>query len=405
MRIADAERDDPDTIDATLRVLGVAGFTSMVSMRICDAMLPALATAFAVPTAEAAVVVSSFAIAYGVMQLVYGPLGDRHGKLRVIGIATAWCALAALAAALAPSLQWLALARAAMGGGAAAIIPMAIAWMGDQVPFTRRQEVLARYSGATVTGIVLGMFAGGILTEAFGWRSAFALVAPCFALVSFMLLRHARRQAAAPASRSLPYLRQVREILRVPWARQVLAVACAEGAICFGTIVFVPSVLHARFGMPVGEGGAVVALFGVGGFAYSRLAGTLLRRIPPPVVLRGGIVLMTAGFVLLAVMPHWSFAAAGCAVGGFGFYAFHNTLQFAATQLSTTARGTAVSLFACSLFFGQSVGVTVTALALERMSSSTVFGIAAMAMACVGAAFALLLRRHHTAIAARPVDA
>src|SRR5437016_14428275 len=102
-------------------------------MRLCDAMLPALASEFAASTSEAATVVSYFALTYGVMQLVYGPMGDRFGKPMVIASAAAGCTLATLAAMLAPTLHTLALARAPTGAGAAAIVPLSPACIGDKV--------------------------------------------------------------------------------------------------------------------------------------------------------------------------------------------------------------------------------------------------------------------------------
>ena len=49
---------------ATLRLLGLAGFSAMAALRICDAMLPSLVHSFQVSTGDAAWVVSSFALAY-----------------------------------------------------------------------------------------------------------------------------------------------------------------------------------------------------------------------------------------------------------------------------------------------------------------------------------------------------
>lgn len=50
-------------------------------------MIPLLALAgFERPVGDVAQNITVFAIAYGLMQLVYGPLGDRHGALRVIGL-------------------------------------------------------------------------------------------------------------------------------------------------------------------------------------------------------------------------------------------------------------------------------------------------------------------------------
>ncbi len=107
-------------------LLALAGFASMASMRVTDAMLPALSQAFERPVAEVAQNITLFAIAYGVMQLCYGPMGDRFGTLRVIGLATLACALGALGSALAESLPMLLAFRTLNGATAAAIIPLSL---------------------------------------------------------------------------------------------------------------------------------------------------------------------------------------------------------------------------------------------------------------------------------------
>ena len=75
-----------------------------------------------------------FTAAYGVFQLVYGPVGDRLGKYRVIAWACAVSALTTLACALAPTFPLLVVARFLAGGTAAAMIPLSMAWIGDNVP-------------------------------------------------------------------------------------------------------------------------------------------------------------------------------------------------------------------------------------------------------------------------------
>src|SRR5690606_29973973 len=81
-----------------------AGFASMASMRLCDTLLPDLARYFNAEIGAAAGAVSMFAIAYGVLQLAFGPLGDRYGKQRVICTAVAVSALLNLALVFAPDL-------------------------------------------------------------------------------------------------------------------------------------------------------------------------------------------------------------------------------------------------------------------------------------------------------------
>jgi MFS family permease len=171
-----------------------------MSMRVCDPMLGVLGHDFQVGTAEASRVIAAFAVAYGVLQLFYGPLGDRLGKVRVITWATLACSVFSALTALAPTLDVLVLARAAMGGAAAGIIPLSMAWIGDQVGYEQRQATLGRFMGATVSGMMAGQWVGGLAAEHLGWRSVFVLLSALFALAALSL--HARtgslRAAAAP---------------------------------------------------------------------------------------------------------------------------------------------------------------------------------------------------------------
>ncbi len=386
-----------------LALLALAGFVGTTSMRLCDAMLPALATTFATSTAQAAAVISGFAVTYGLMQLIYGPLGDRYGKPRVVACALGLCTLAAGAAALAPSLHALTLARCAMGAGAAAIVPMSLAWIGDTVPMAQRQETLARYSSATLGGMVMGAFTGGLVTDLLGWRWAFVVVALPFGVAGVALWRldQQNRTAIGPAPANdlqrKPYWRQAQTVLAQRWAQTVYLTVFLEGVFAFGCMAFVPTVLHARFAMPLTQGGAVLATYALGGMAFARCAPPLLRRYTPQALVRGGGSLVAAGFALLAWMPNWPVAVLGCGVGGFGLYAFHNSLQTHATQLSSTSRGVAVSLFACHLFLGQSVGVLLGAWAFTGPSAATGlflpgFAGGGLALAALGWAYAQRLQ-------------
>lgn len=179
-----------------LRLIGLAAFSSMASMRVCDPMLLTLSREFQVTTGDASAVIAAFAVAYGMLQLAYGPLGDRLGKVPVIIGATSACALFSAVTALAPSLTVLVVSRAAMGAAAAGIIPLSMAWIGDQVPYAQRQETLARLMGATVTGMMAGQWFGGFATETLGWRAAFAVLAMLFLTAAVLLFRHAREGLA-----------------------------------------------------------------------------------------------------------------------------------------------------------------------------------------------------------------
>lgn len=374
-----------------LRLISLAAFSSMVSMRVCDPMLVALSLEYRITTGDASAVIAAFAVAYGVLQLVYGPLGDRVGKVRVIIGATAACALFSGVTALAPSFAVLVAARAAMGAAAAGIIPLSMAWIGDEVAYEQRQETLARLMVATVTGMMAGQWFGGIATETLGWRAAFAVLAALFFTAAVLLLRHARASGAlragaagAPAFSLARYLAGTMDLLRIPRVRWVLTVVAIEGALAFGTLAFVPARMVGGFGLSAAAAGGVMVLYGVGGLIYSVFARRWLALLGERGLAALGAALVAVGLLALAWAPAVGWAMLGCFLAGIGFYMLHNTLQVQATQMAPQARGTAVTLFACLLFLGQSTGVLLVAISVDRGWLPLVFSAAAAGVFVLG---------------------
>jgi len=388
-------------------LLSLATFASMAAQRICDAMLPELSRVFAVSLGQAALVVSVFAVTYGVAQLFYGPLGDRFGKFRIVTFATLGCCVGSVAATLATSLDMLVWARLLMALGAAALIPLTMAWVGDTVPSDQLQEMLTRTGLGSTLGIVGGQLAGGLLTDALGWRWAFAFLTLLFGVVGLLLWGDWRRQQAAPAEElaepavaaAAPqgarpgFVKQALLIVTGPWSRVVLLMALVEGAAGFGVLAIWASHLHRSLGLSLSLAGAIVALFGLGGVMYMAVGRHMIRRFgQQKLVLLGGLLVGLCALVL-AFTPHWLPAVPASLLAGFGFFMFHNTMQANATQMAPGARGTAVSLFASSLFLGQSVGVVVAASLIAQIGTGAVVALGGAVMAAEGMFFAWALRR------------
>ena len=384
-------------------LLSLATFASMAAQRICDAMLPELSRVFAVSLGQAALVVSVFAVTYGVAQLFYGPLGDRFGKFRIVTFATLGCCVGSVAATLATSLDMLVWARLLMALGAAALIPLTMAWVGDTVPSDQLQEMLTRTGLGSTLGIVGGQLAGGLLTDALGWRWAFAFLTLLFGVVGVLLWGDWRRQQAAPAMPAAAatqpqgarpgFVKQALLIVTGPWSRVVLLMALVEGAAGFGVLAIWASHLHRSLGLSLSLAGAIVALFGLGGVMYMAVGRHMIRRFgQQKLVLLGGLLVGVCALVL-AFTPHWLPAVPASLLAGFGFFMFHNTMQANATQMAPHARGTAVSLFASFLFLGQSIGVVVAAGLIAQIGTGAVVALGGAVMAAEGVFFAWALRR------------
>ncbi len=385
--------------------LSLAAAASGMALRLTDALLPRLASEFSISLGQASLVITVFAVAYGLSQALFGPLGDRYGKYRVIAWACAASALTSLACALAPGWHALLLARLLAGATAAAVIPLSMAWIGDVVPYERRQPVLARFLIGQIGGFSFGVWAGGFTAEHLPWRTPFFALALLFLLMAWVL-RRARRGLPATALQTAarpggaaprrPFAAMAAEfgaVLSQPWARVVLVVVFFEGAAVYGPFAFIASHLHQRFGLPLSTVGGLVMAYAGGGLVFAIAARQLVARLGEERLVRWGALLMAGALLALALLPAWAWAVPACAVMGLGFYMMHNTLQTHATQMAPERRGAAVAAFAACLFLGQAAGVGVAGLLVGQIGTAWVLAAGAAALPPVAAFFIHRLRR------------
>lgn len=379
-------------------LLSLAAFGSGISLRVTDPMLPHLAQEFGVAVGQAAHVITAFSIAYGLSQLVFGPVGDRYGKYLVVGLAAMACALTALLCALAPGFGWLIAARLLAGATAAAIIPLSMAWIGDVVPYHERQPVIARFLIGQVLGLSSGVLLGGFAADARNWRLPFFLIAAVFVVVSIALLLLNRRlpdtarlTLRAPGNGVVRMLREFREVLRLGWARVILLSVFLEGAFLYGAFAFIATHVHLRFGMSLTSAGALVMLFGLGGFVFALASGTLVRHLGERRLAVVGGAVVAVSYLVIGLAPVWGWVTLGSFCAGIGFYMLHTTLQINATQMAPERRGAAVSAFASCFFLGQSVGVGVAGVVVETAGTTAVMLAGALGVLLVAVRFALRL--------------
>lgn len=371
-------------------LLAGAGFFAAGTTRVTDALLPDIAASFAVSIPQAAVAITAFTFAYGLFQLLYGPVGARIGPFRTVTLMTTLTAFTTALSALAPSLAWLAAARLVSGLTCAAIIPMSMAFIGDTVPYEQRQPMLARFLTGHISGLVAGQAAAGLLAELLSWRTVFLFLGAGFAVVALFLARELARGTvpSRPSETTASPILQYARVLRVPWARVVLATVTLEGLFCFGALAYVGAFLREAFTFSYALIGLVLAAFGLGGLAYALSVRRLLAALGETGLSAAGGAMMALAFAALALSPAPWLAAPATAACGLGYYMLHNTLQTNATQMAPFDRSAAIALFAFGLFVGQAVGAALFGLALPLFGYRGGFAIAAAALLAIGPSFA-----------------
>ncbi len=397
---APEESTPASTLTISIVCLSLAALGSGVALRVNDALLPRLAAEFMVSPGTAAQVTSLFALAYGISQLFFGPLGDRWGKYRVIAWACVACAIVAALCALAPDFTMLRLMRVLAGACSAGIIPLALAWIGDVVDYEHRQPVLARFLIGQILGLSTGVWLGGFAADHWTWRVPYWLIAGHFTVIGCVLLMLDRRlpSSARATRRSNNSVLQglaadFRDVLEVPWARVIICIVFLEGALLYGPFTFIALHLHRAFELSLSATGTLVMLFGLGGFLFAIGSRRLVRRLGEAGLARYGGVLLTASLLLIAFAPGWLWAIPGACGAGLGFYMLHNTLQVNATQMAPLRRGPAVAAFASSFFLGQSAGVLICGMLVGWAGTTAVIAGGALGLLAVSAAFSRLRGR------------
>ena len=363
-------------------------------MRVTDALLPRLATDFDVGIAHASYVVTGFAVAYGLMQVFFGSLGDRFGKLRVIACSSAIAAVASVACLLAPGFEGLLVARVVAGAFCGSIIPLAMAWIGDVVPYQDRQPVLARFILGQILGLAAGTAIGGVAAGHALWRWPFGVLAAWLALCAAFIAAASRRDPVPRVERASHFARDAAGILAGHWPRVVVSTVFVEGMLVFGALAFIPTHLHFQRGLSLQAAGLALVPYALGGVGFALAARPVVRRLGEVQLSRGGTLLLAAGFLAIALAPGIVLCAVGCLVAGFGFYGLHNTLQTNATQMAPQRRGAGMALFASLFFIGQSLGVAVAGALVERAGTTVVLAGAAILLVPVGLTFAALRAAH-----------
>jgi MFS transporter, YNFM family, putative membrane transport protein len=381
----------------SIMLLAAAGFASQAQVRVTDSLLPQIAGDFHTTVGSAAAVVTAYAVAHGSVQLVIGPVGDKFGKYRTVAMMCAIATVLVTLCGLAVSLHQLMLARFATGLAGGWIIPISMAYVGDVTPYEHRQPILGRYLTGQILGQLSGQAAGGILGDLLGWRNVFFVLAGIFALATAGLVLElisnpTTREPGRPNETTRGFVADYAAVLSGAFARDVIIVSFAENVLVWGAFAYIGAFLRQRFGLSFTLIGLTVGCFGIGGLIYAGLVKLFVRHLGQVrLAIAGGFVL-AFGYLTLCLAPVWWLAPVGTIAIGLGFYMLHNTLQTNATQMTPQARGTAVAIFSSAIFIGQTVGVAIGSLLIDRFGAVPLFLTSTIALPPLAISFARKLK-------------
>lgn len=435
--------------------LVVGTFASTIANTLVNVPLATITADLRAPLAAGALVVIAFNALCALMLPVAGWLGDRYGRRRIFLLAMTGVAVGAAGAALAPNLAALVAFRGVQGTAGALVLPTVLALLTTSAGAARRGRAVSWWAAANGAGQAAGPTAGGLLADALGWRSVFAVIIP-FAVFGFLgalrwvprrpgrAIRLEWRGAAAltvgtglllvaasavpalgPASplvwlgapaglvvlavfvaveRRSPTPFVPPSMLREPrFVRSAVAAACQMFCLT-ATLVTIPLYLEARFGASAAVAGLVVVALPLAMTLLAPLAGLVTERWSPRWALRCGLVVLGLAELAVAALlgagaPVGAPLVAAIAAVGAGIAFVQTPAAAGAAGGAHAAMGAGLGLFNMLRFVGAALGAAAVALVLDGVTGDVgpalVCGICAAA--ALGAFLVTFAGRHPTA--------
>jgi DHA2 family methylenomycin A resistance protein-like MFS transporter len=163
-----------------LATVSVAFVVTQLDVTIVNIGLPSIGAQLHASVSVLQWIVDAYTLAFAVLMLSAGVLGDRFGARRLFVVGLSLFAVASLACGLAPSAAALVAARAAQGVSAAAMLPNSLALLNRACSHDPglRARAVGLWTASGSISIAAGPVLGGVLIAAWGWRSIFLVNAP-----------------------------------------------------------------------------------------------------------------------------------------------------------------------------------------------------------------------------------
>jgi EmrB/QacA subfamily drug resistance transporter len=176
----------PDRPALALASLSLSMLLSSLGTSIANVALPTLAQAFTASFQDVQWIVLAYLLAITTLAVSVGRLGDMFGRRRVLLAGIVVFAAASVLCGVAPRLWLLIAARAAQGLGAAVMMALALACVGEAVPKEKTGTAMGLLGTMSAIGTALGPSLGGVLIDGLGWRAIFLINVP-LGIVTFAL--------------------------------------------------------------------------------------------------------------------------------------------------------------------------------------------------------------------------
>ena len=343
--------------------VGLAGYCAFLNLYSPQAILPLLSTEYGAGAAEISTIMTAGTLAIALTAPFTGTVADVLGRKRVIVAAMLIVAVPTIMAAMAPSLGALIFWRFVQGLVLPPIFAVTIAYIGDEWPAHEATAAAGVYTSGASLGGFSGRFVTGILSDLFGWREAFvvlALISVAGALAVAMLLPRERKFV-----RSEGLVASGKQMLRHFRNPQLIATYAVGFGVLFnfiGTFTFISFRLAAApYNLSATALGMIFIVY-LAGSALTPLSGWVVGRFGRRRFMIANIAIWMVGIALTLAGPLWIILLGLMLCAGCGLLCQAISTGYV-TITAQVGRSSAVGLYVTSFYLGGSFGGALCAVA------------------------------------------
>jgi len=401
--------DFSQTRRRVLLILMLVNFVNYVDRQIIFSLFPQIQRSFGLTFAQLGSLATIFTVVLSLASFPLGILADRISRRAVISAGVLFWSGATFLSGLAGSFRSLLAARGLVGVGEAAYAPAGTAVISAVFPREMRARVQGAFDVGMFIGGAVGIALGGVMAQAFGWRSAFFIIGVPGVVLGLCALRLPR----LPSAPSQDHM-TLRELLRVPAFLALLLSGWFCSFAGYAYVAWGPALVQSYRGFSPRQAGLALGITLVVGGTCGIVVGAYLSDRLAKVRAWGRPVIIPIGFVLAAPPIYLALHSVGktqfllyFGLGTFFLSWYHGPLTATIHDL-VPPHGRATALGFYSLFvnlFSMALAPLIVGWVADRSNLITALNMP-IASQLLGAAFFILviqsIRRnglHHPALA------
>ncbi|OJD64260.1 MFS transporter [Bacillus sp. NH11B] len=357
-------------VKSMIRILAIVAFFVGLDSLLVAPLLPAITETISMPDGSGGLLITIYALCYGITAPLFGPMSDRVGRKRMIIMGFVIFSISTFCTGIARNFEMLLLFRGLTGLSGAMIMPSIFALVGDKVTYESRGKAMGTIMGAMVGSTVIGVPIGAFLSEVGNWQWTFysiGLLTLFITLLVNQLLENEKPRDEVRVSITKTLIASLKMVLVNVSVLFALLATFLWTIGLHGMFSYIGVYYGNNFGLSVGEIGIVIFLAGIGSVAGNIFGGKLADKVGKRNVVSIASIVASISVMIfslsienlaIAITVHiiWSLFI------GFG----QASLTALISELKPAVRGTVMALNSSAMYIGMTIASGAASLAVSN---------------------------------------